>query len=152
VESDITVIGKSLGAGFTPISGLLISRQIGETLADSAVPHFIGHTYSGNPLSTRVACAVINVIDKQIGIDEIAANGKYFGELLQQHLLEPGFGVDVRGQGLLWAIETGLNRSRADTFVKIGHRLGIKLYPCRWACRRRSAHTPLLSAIDDHAQ
>lgn len=130
-ESDITVIGKSLGSGFTPISGLLISREIGEALADSAVPHFVGHTYSGNPLSTSVAHAVISVIEKKIGMDEISAKGKLFGELLRQHLLEPGFVADLRGQGLLWAVETGLDRSRADAFVKTGHRLGINLYPCR---------------------
>jgi adenosylmethionine-8-amino-7-oxononanoate aminotransferase len=130
-ESDITVIGKSLGAGFTPISGLLISREIGETLADSAVPHFVGHTYSGNPLSTGVARAVIKVIDEEIGMAEIGAKGVYFGDLLRQQLLDTGFVVDVRGQGLLWAVETELSRNRSDAFIKAGHRLGVNLYPCR---------------------
>ena len=86
---------------------MLISQEIGETLADSEVPHFVGHTYSGNPLSTGVACPVIDVIEQQIGMDEIAGKGGYLGDLLRQQLLEPGFVADVRGQSLLWAVETG---------------------------------------------
>ncbi len=65
--------------------------------------------------------------------------------MLRQQLLEPGFVVDVRGQGLLWAVETGLDRRQAGAFVETGHRLGIDLYACRSAGARGEALAFLFS-------
>ncbi|WP_340622025.1 aminotransferase class III-fold pyridoxal phosphate-dependent enzyme [Xenorhabdus siamensis] len=63
VDSDITIIGKGLGAGFTPISGVLISKEVSSVLAKQPIPHFVGHTYSGNPLSTGIALSVLDVLE-----------------------------------------------------------------------------------------
>lgn len=144
-ESDITVIGKGLGAGFTPISGLLISRQIGQALASLSPPHFIGHTYSGNPLSTGVALAVLDTLENKIGMEAIKAKGEYFGQLLKEMTDGIDSVVDVRGQGLLWAVETRLNRQLAESFVSHGHKLGINLYPCRSSGKQGEALTFLFT-------
>lgn len=130
-ESDITIIGKGLGAGFTPISGVLISRQIGDALAPLSPPHFIGHTYSGNPLSAGVALAVLDTLEHKLGMETIRTKGVYFGQLLQELTGGLDIVVDIRGQGLLWAVETRLSRQLAEVFVQSGHQHGINLYPCR---------------------
>lgn len=144
-DADITVIGKSLGAGFTPISGLLVSKRIGEELGDSTLPHVVGHTYSGNPLSTSVALSVIKVIKEQIGLEEINNKGRLMKSIFEEEFLAPGLAVDVRGQGLLWAMETKINRNEADKFIRIGHRLGVNLYPCRSSGADGSALTFLFA-------
>ncbi|WP_197060483.1 aminotransferase class III-fold pyridoxal phosphate-dependent enzyme [Erwinia sp. 9145] len=144
-ESDITIIGKGLGAGFTPISGVLISQQIGDALASLAPPHFIGHTYSGNPLSAGVALAVLDTLEHKISLEAIRSKGVYFGRLL--HELAGGLEgvVDIRGQGLLWAVETSLSRQHADAFVQAGHHHGINLYPCRSSGKEGDALTFLFT-------
>ncbi len=126
VESDITLVGKGLGAGFSPISGLLVSSEIGDLLASQAPPHFIGHTYSGNPLSTGVALSVLDVVANEIGIDSIKAKGHYFGQLLTEMLSGISCIGDIRGQGLLWAIETTLNQNNSEKFIKAGHKHGYQ--------------------------
>ncbi|MBW1251833.1 aspartate aminotransferase family protein [Pantoea allii] len=130
-ESDITIIGKGLGAGFTPISGVMISRQIGDALASLSPPHFVGHTYSGNPLSAGVALAVLDTLENKIGMASVRSRGAYFGRLLQEMVGKEDVVAEIRGQGLLWAVETTLSRQRAEEFVKVGHQEGINLYPCR---------------------
>lgn len=145
VQSDITVVGKSLGAGLSPISGVLLSSEIGEAIKSSELPHTVGHTYSGNPLSCSVALSVIEVIESEIGLEEIVRKGNYLGQLLTENFLDTGIAVDVRGRGLLWAIETDLDVADASRFVKIGHRFGVNLYPCRSSGKGGKALTFLLS-------
>ncbi|MDE9447139.1 aminotransferase class III-fold pyridoxal phosphate-dependent enzyme [Xenorhabdus bovienii] len=144
-ESDITIIGKGLGAGFTPISGVMISKQIGDSLASLSPPHFVGHTYSGNPLSAGVALAVLDTLENKIGMASIRARGSYFGRLLQEMLGDADIIADIRGQGLLWAVETTLGRQRAEEFVQAGHQQGINLYPCRLSGKDGDALTFLFT-------
>ncbi|KPY23112.1 Aminotransferase, s III [Pseudomonas syringae pv. papulans] len=130
-EADITIVGKGLGAGFTPISGLLVSRSIGKQLASHNPPHFIGHTYSGNPLSTGIALSVLNTVEHEVGLQTIRHKGRYLRETLVERLSNLPCIADIRGQGLLWAVETTLNRSLAQKFIHCGHEHGINLYACR---------------------
>ncbi|MCC8366293.1 aminotransferase class III-fold pyridoxal phosphate-dependent enzyme [Xenorhabdus sp. PB61.4] len=145
VESDITIIGKGLGAGFTPISGLLVSEEIGKVLAPQSPPHFIGHTYSGNPLSTGIALSVLDVLTHEIGLNTIKKKGKYFGLLLKEMLSDIPCIVDIRGQGLLWAIETTLHQSMSTKFIPTGHKHGINLYACRSSGKTKDSLTLLLT-------
>ncbi|CDG16703.1 aspartate aminotransferase family protein [Xenorhabdus doucetiae] len=145
VESDITVIGKGLGAGFSPISGLLISEEIGHLLASQSTPHFIGHTYSGNPLSTGVALSVLDVLTNEIGMHDIKTKGEYFGLLLNEMLSDIPCIVDIRGQGLLWAIETNLHQSMSAKFIPSGHKHSINLYACRSSGKHKDSLTLLFT-------
>ena len=50
---DIVTLGKTLGAGFTPLSAVLCRAPVYQALADGSKEFDLGHTWDGAPLSVR---------------------------------------------------------------------------------------------------
>jgi acetylornithine/N-succinyldiaminopimelate aminotransferase len=99
VEPDIITLAKGLASG-VPIGAFLAKKK-----ADVFKVGEHGTTFGGNPLTCAVACAVMKYIIE----NDVAGNARRVGEYLGSRLadLEAKFGfvVEVRGRGLLWAIE-----------------------------------------------
>lgn len=99
VQPDIITSAKGLGNG-TPI-GLTIARP---EIADSVRGASIS-TFGGNPIATTAAKAVIDFIEEHKLSINCAEVGEYFRDkLLELQAKHPLIG-DVRGMGLLQAIE-----------------------------------------------
>jgi 4-aminobutyrate aminotransferase-like enzyme len=104
VRADILCVGKALGGGF-PISAAIASGELANAWAPSAGEALHTSTFLGNPLGCAAALANLAEIER-LDIARIAREReKRMGERL--HALErPGSHiVDVRGRGMLWAIE-----------------------------------------------
>lgn len=99
IVPDILTIGKGLGGG-TPISAILVKQK-----AAVFEPGDHGHTFSGNPLMCTTALATLRyIIDN--GIPENARRmGQYFMGRLKELQKKHTFITEVRGRGLLIAIE-----------------------------------------------
>ncbi|MDM0019500.1 aminotransferase family protein [Variovorax saccharolyticus] len=101
---DIVTLAKGLAAGYTPLGAMLVPNRIVDAIADAG--GFVhGHTYFTNPLSCAVANAVLDEVVRQ----DLAAQSRLRGEQLMARLQaiagrSPIVG-DVRGKGLLTAIE-----------------------------------------------
>ncbi|MBI2343922.1 MAG: ornithine--oxo-acid transaminase [Deltaproteobacteria bacterium] len=100
IEPDILIVGKALGGGVYPVSGILASRAI----MDAAfVPGNHGSTFGGNPLACAVGRAALRVIREEKLVERSAELGRYFlGEL--QKVQAPCI-ADVRGRGLMIGVE-----------------------------------------------
>lgn len=111
IEPDIGVMGKGLGAGYTPIAATLLSARVRDALLAGTARILGGHTYAGNPLSAATALAVLDVIESEGVID----NGVQMGERLAAGLaeLEASSEIvgDARGLGMLRAIELVTDKS-----------------------------------------
>ena len=98
IKPDIITLGKGLGGG-VPISAVLADEHA------CVFEHGDqGGTYNGNPLMSAVALAVVN----SVCCDEFLGGVSSAGAQLQQGLqqLSEQYGcTDVRGSGLLWAID-----------------------------------------------
>jgi ornithine--oxo-acid transaminase len=106
LEPDIVMVSKSLSGGYVPVGACLLSKQVYENVFDSlehAVSH--GSTFAPNDLGMAAGLATLQELDDQ-GLVEHAAR---MGELLLERtrpLMERYDVVrDVRGLGLMWAIE-----------------------------------------------
>lgn len=101
VIPDIVTLGKPMGAGH-PISGV-VAR--GELLDNYRQHEMYFNTFGGNPVSSAVAMAVIDVIDDEGLVENAAAVGQYvlecFNELGSRHEMIG----DVRGSGLFFGID-----------------------------------------------
>ncbi len=122
IEPDIMTLGKGLGGG-VPISALLAKEhccvfQTGDQ----------GGTYNGNPLMTAVAYAVLQEVLKPNFLKQVQTNGLYLQQTLKQLSSQFNLG-EVRGQGLLVAIDTG-NRD-APTIVEKCRELGLLINAAR---------------------
>ncbi|MEA2214884.1 MAG: ornithine--oxo-acid transaminase, partial [Solirubrobacteraceae bacterium] len=94
--------------GLVPIGALLVSRAAFEKVFDGmerAVRH--GSTFGGNDLAAAAALATLQVIDEQRLVERSASLGELLLELTRPLVERYEIVRDVRGLGLMWAIEFG---------------------------------------------
>lgn len=104
VKPDILILGKALSGGVLPVSAVLADDDVMEVIK----PGEHGSTFGGNPLSSVVAVAALQVVENE-GLSERAEkSGLRFRESLQT-LEENPMISDVRGKGLLNAIELDID-------------------------------------------
>jgi ornithine--oxo-acid transaminase len=108
LEPDLVPIAKSLSGGYVPVGALMMSRAVHEAVYDSmehAVSH--GSTFAPNELAMAAGLATLHELEEQNLVEHTARLGE---KLLRETLpLVDEFKVvqDVRGLGLMWAIEFG---------------------------------------------
>lgn len=104
VTPDLVALSKGFAAGYVPLGAMLAQGRLVEPVLDAG--GFIhGYTYAGNPL----ACAAGNAVLDEVLENDLMGNAVAMGGALRQRLeglqaLHPLIG-DVRGKGLLMAIE-----------------------------------------------
>jgi len=64
-----------------------------------------GTTFGGNPFASQVASTVIDIIEQDGLLERAAELGKLLKSQLQQKLGASGKVVDIRGKGLMCAVE-----------------------------------------------
>lgn len=100
VRPDIIAVGKALGGGVYPVSGILADNFIMETAFE---PGNHGSTFGGNPLACAVASAALDVIVDEHLSERAAELGDYFrGEIAKAGISKV---KEIRGKGLLTGIE-----------------------------------------------
>ena len=108
LEPDLICLAKALSGGLVPIGAVLASRPVMDAVFDSmerGVRH--GSTFGGNDLAAAAGLATLRVIEQE----GLAGRAEELGALLLE-LTEPlveRYEVvrEVRGLGLIWAIELG---------------------------------------------
>jgi adenosylmethionine-8-amino-7-oxononanoate aminotransferase len=116
VAPDLMTIAKGLGGGYQPIGAVLLTERIFDAFARGSGAFQHGHTYMGHPMAAAAALAVQEVIRR----DNLMANVVAMGDLLQRGLEErfegnPHVG-DIRGRGLLRALEFVADRATKAPF------------------------------------
>ena len=116
VVPDLITIAKGLGGGYQPIGAMLVHERIAHAIEHGSGVFQHGHTYVGHP----VACAAALAVQKVIRRDRLLDNVRRMGALLLQRLHDafdahPNVG-DIRGRGLLSAIELVANRATKTAF------------------------------------
>jgi ornithine--oxo-acid transaminase len=105
LEPDLVTVAKSLSGGYVPVGALLMSAEVYDGVFDS-LPNAVSHgsTFAPNDLAMVAGLATLRELDEQ-GLVERSAR---LGELLLERtrpLVERSVVRDVRGLGLIWAIE-----------------------------------------------
>ena len=101
VKPDILVLGKALSGGMLPVSAVLSSDEIMLTIK----PGQHGSTYGGNPLACKVAQTALSVIIEEKMVENSYNLGKIFRSKVAQTMERTNLIKEVRGKGLLNAIE-----------------------------------------------
>ena len=118
-EPDIVTVAKPLGGGL-PIGAVLCSEAVAATMH----PGLHGTTFGGGPLACRVACAVFDEIERSGLLEHVADVGGYFHSHLLDLQRKHEIVTDVRGRGLMLAIElddAGLAKTALDTMMHRHH-------------------------------
>jgi ornithine--oxo-acid transaminase len=108
LEPDMVCVAKALSGGLVPIGALLVSRAAFDRVFDGmerAVRH--GSTFGGNDLAAAAALATLAVIDEEDLVGRAERMGALLLELTRPLVERYEVVRDVRGMGLMWAIEFG---------------------------------------------
>jgi adenosylmethionine-8-amino-7-oxononanoate aminotransferase len=138
----LVTLAKGISAGYTPLGVVLAPAHMVEAVA-SAGGFLHGHTYSANPLSCAVGVAVVQEMIER----DLMGNAARMGVVLKRRLeaikaKSPIVG-DVRGLGLLQAIEIVADTETKAIFpaerqsvyriIELGIERGLLLYSRRTA-------------------
>lgn len=97
---DILILGKALGGGVYPVSGVLADHEV----MDVIKPGQHGSTFGGNPLACAVATESLNVLMEEKLMLNARRMGVKFRNAMQRLVDRKGLFSLVRGKGLLNAV------------------------------------------------
>jgi 4-aminobutyrate aminotransferase len=132
VEPDILCLAKAIASGF-PLGATAAREEVMKKWG----PASHGTTYGGNPISCAAALATLGVIREEKLLENACAQGRYMLETLRTLQTESPIIGDVRGVGLMLAVEfvrPGTNKEpNTEAVRRILQRAlegGLLLYPC----------------------
>jgi adenosylmethionine-8-amino-7-oxononanoate aminotransferase len=131
-KPDMMTLAKQLSSAYMPISASIIRGDMYEAMienSDKAGVFGHGYTYSGHPVASAVALKTLEIYER----DEIFAKATVLGEYMQKKMQtfkdHPLVG-EVRGKGLIGAIEIVANKERNEAF-KDGSVGGFAVQACQ---------------------
>ena len=108
LKPDIVTLAKGITSAYFPLSASVISEDIWTVLRDTSPeigPLMHGFTYSGHPVGGAVAMANLDIMERERLIENSAAMGLYLRGRLHEQLADHPFVGEVRGVGLMVAVE-----------------------------------------------
>ncbi|MFD4352121.1 aspartate aminotransferase family protein [Nocardia sp. NPDC058519] len=116
VVPDLITFAKGVNSGYVPLGGVIISEAVAESFAERAYAG--GLTYSGHPLACAPGVASIEYIEREGILDKVRRDGADFLAPRLRRLADdhPVVG-DIRGAGLMWAIELVRDRETRTPLV-----------------------------------
>jgi ornithine--oxo-acid transaminase len=112
IVPDVLIVGKALGGGVFPVSGILAGKQI----MDVFTPGDHGSTFGGNPLGCAIGMEALKVIVEEDLSGKSAESGAYFMGRLRG--IESPHIKEVRGKGLLIGVEVKESSGMARPFCE----------------------------------
>ena len=109
VIPDIVVAAKGIGNGF-PLAALIVKREIAEAMSQK----FYFHTYGANPVSCAAGRAVLHVIEKHALQQRARQVGAALLGVLRDLQTRHAVIGDVRGRGMMMALEMVKDRGSKE--------------------------------------
>jgi acetylornithine/N-succinyldiaminopimelate aminotransferase len=100
IKPDILTLAKPIAGGF-PLGAILVSEEIAGAI--SAGKH--GTTFGGGPLACRVALEYLAILEEDRLLEHVRRVGGYFHSELNNLLTNFAIVKEVRGRGLMLALE-----------------------------------------------
>jgi adenosylmethionine-8-amino-7-oxononanoate aminotransferase len=139
VVPDIVTLAKGLAGGYQPIGAVLCSGAVYDAFSAGTGAFVNGHTYSAHPIACAAALAVQDVIHDENLLERVRVAGAHLRKRLVERFGEHRYVGDVRGRGLLMAIELVADRETKVPFepaLKLSARVkaaaferGLLVYP-----------------------
>ncbi|MGY8681557.1 aminotransferase [Bradyrhizobium sp. UFLA05-153] len=129
IEPDLVTVAKGLTSGYVPLSGAIVGARVYavmEEAADRVGAFSHGYTYSGHPIAAAAANAVLDIVEKERLSDRARVVGAHFQKRLKERFAQLEIVGEVRGVGLLGAVEFVADRQtkrRFDPQLKVGARI-----------------------------
>ncbi|GLQ17704.1 aspartate aminotransferase family protein [Maritalea porphyrae] len=133
IEPDLITIAKGMTSAYAPLSGSIVGEKMWTVLekgTDENGPIGHGWTYSAHPIGAAAGVANLNLIDSLGLIENAGTVGSYLNVQMRQALHEHPHVGDVRGEGMMCAIEFVADKEKRNFFdpaQKIGPQIAAGL-------------------------
>jgi len=117
VVADIITFAKGVSSAYAPLAGMAIKGQIADVFKENEAEFQHLYTFSAHPLACAIGAEVQRIIEDEKLIERAAEMGNYLHESLMQLNDLPMVG-DIRGKGMLWAIEFVKDKETKEPFPK----------------------------------
>ena len=119
-EPDFLLIGKTLGAGYIPLSAVLHNSKIEDVIKNNSGRVSYSTTHQGHTLGVAAALAVQKVICSNNNIEHAKKLGEYLMKNLSNQLKQTELIKSIHGRGLRFSVEynTNDNESFSDLLYK----------------------------------
>ncbi|WP_263141028.1 aminotransferase [Pseudomonas sp. RIT-PI-AD] len=119
MRPDLMTVAKGITSAYVPLSACILSEKIWQGLLlggerYGAFAH--GYTYSGHPLAAAAALTNLQIIEDEGLVAQAAARGELMHRLLRESFADHPAVGDIRGVGLMGAVEFVARRDPATPF------------------------------------
>ena len=116
VKPDLMQFAKAITSGYFPLGGIGVSDEIANTMNESGQPWMHAYTYSAHPTGCAIACAMLDLIEKEDFPAQAAEKGARLLANLKDALGDhPNVG-EIRGLGMMCAVEFVKDRATKEVF------------------------------------
>ena len=116
IEPDIVQFAKAITSGYVPFGGIGINDTIVSTLDDDGRVWMHAYTYSAHPVGCAVALRNLRIIEDEDLPGQCADKGDRLLAALRTALADHPHVGDIRGKGLMCAVELVADRSTRASF------------------------------------
>jgi L-2,4-diaminobutyrate transaminase len=129
MKPDLMTVAKGITSAYVPLSACLVSEKVWRVIVDGGDkfgPFGHGYTYTAHPLAAAVALANLDILEKDDLVAGAARKGAHMHARLREAFGQHPLVGDVRGQGLIGAVEFVADRNGPRAFdpgLKVGPRI-----------------------------
>lgn len=106
VLPDVVAFAKGMASGYVPIGAIAVREPLMREMEAAGLPPDTRYTMSGHPVGAAAADAVLGIVEREGLVERAAALEPVMAGLLAP-LRRHAVVHDVRGRGLLWAVQLG---------------------------------------------
>lgn len=128
VKPDMMVFAKGINSGYVPLGATLINERMASAFEQVPAVQFDKHaffhgtTYNGHPLACATALANLRLVEQEGLVESAGSVGAYFLECLAELQARHATVGDVRGKGLMLAIEFVRDKATREPLdLGVGH-------------------------------
>jgi putrescine aminotransferase len=120
ITPDLMTLAKGITSGYIPLSAVLVGDRVADVLINETGEFYHGFTYSGHPVACAVALANLDLIERDGLVERSARMGAMLRERLAAALGDHPIVGEIRGIGLIGAIELTAEKRTRRFFEKRG--------------------------------
>lgn len=120
IAPDMMTLAKGITSGYIPLSAVLIGDRVADVLINETGEFYHGFTYSGHPVACAVALANLDILEGEGLAGRAVTMGERLRAKLQDTIGDLPIVGEVRGVGLIGAIELTADQRTRRFFEKRG--------------------------------
>src|SRR5574341_114309 len=128
VSPDLICLGKGVSGGYLPLSVTAARGDLVDLLWEKLGDFNHGGTFSHQPVATAAGIAALTYMEECHLVEQAARMGDILGGQLRETFASHPHVGDIRGRGLMWALELVADRATKAPFPARQHNIADRVY------------------------